>query len=480
MSTFTAWLESDDQYKCVLLEVSVLDTTEKTLYFSSRPFNNSANIYSPVLNGDSITIFERMSLSNGSGTTIGDIELNNADAALDGHLGYVWSMRPCRLYFGDVRWNRSDFQLIFDGITEDIGSRDRDVVNITVRDKLQRLNVPLSETVLGGSTQNKDVLLPLTFGECFNITPLLIDPATLKYQVHNGKIERVIEVRDNGVNVANTANVTAGTFVLTKQNFGLITASVQGDKNITWNTNCADMISYVVQNYGYSDTKFLSSEIDTANFTAYKANNTSALGIYVDSSTTVLDVVSQLAASTGGQLVISQTGKLQLQKIDLSSSPTESITDKDIVLNSLQISQKLQVQGSFRVGYARNWTIQEQLETNLSTKAKNILKKEFREVYAEDSTVKTNYKQLRETERIDTLLLKETDASALANYMLNIYKTPRFVYQMQVVQRFLNVRLGTVVTLTHSRFGLSSGKTGQIIGISRNYGTGLVTLEVLV
>ncbi len=478
--TFASWLNSNEQFRCVLVEVNVLDTTEKTLYFSSRPFQNGATKYIPILKGDSITIQERLSLNSGAGLSIGDIELDNKDGSIDSYLNYVWASRECKVYIGDVRWIRSDFQLIFDGITEDIGTRSRDTLNIKIRDKLQRLDSPMSETVLGGSTPNKEQLLPLCFGEVHNITPLLTNPATLEFQYHQSASEGVIEVRDNGVPVGYTDSPSTGKFTLTATPFGQLTASIQGDKPSTWNTTIAPIIERIVKNYGHTSTRFTASDIDSSNFSNFESANTEKIGIYLDTSETVLSVCSQIASANGAQIIMSRLGKLQLHKIDLSGTPIETITDNDIIASTLFVSQKLPVQGSFRIGYCRNWTVQTPLDTRIVPAHKDMFAKEWYEVKAENSTVKTNYKQLVETERVDTLLLTEADAQSYANDLLALYSVPRFVFSVQVNSRLLEIELGSLITLKSNRFGLNAGSAGQIIGKNINYGKGTITLEILV
>jgi hypothetical protein len=90
-----------------------------------------------------------------------------------------------------------------------------------LRDKLERLNAPISENKLGvyatsswgtAGQKNQDQMRPIIFGEVFNVTPLLIDPITQEYMVTTGSAtqltgltgegdicERIIEIRDNGI-----------------------------------------------------------------------------------------------------------------------------------------------------------------------------------------------------------------------------------------------------------------------------------------
>jgi hypothetical protein len=308
----------------------------------------------------------------------------------------------------------------------------------------------------------------------------LIDSANLKYQFHQSNSEAVIEVRDNGVPVGYVANVISSTFTLNASPFGQITCSVQGDKTAIWNKTCANVITRLTTSFGHSSSRFTLSDIDSSNFNAFNVGNPSPIGLNINQSDTVLNACAEVAQSIGAQITMSKTGLLQLNKIDLSGTPVFTITDKDIIKNSLSLVQKIPVQGSFRVGYCKNYTVQPQLDTRIPAKHKAIFAKEYLEVKAEDSTVKSNYKQLVEVERVDTLLLTETDAQNLANSLLSLWSIPRFIFQMQVIPRFLNAKLGDIVTLQSSRFNLSSGKQSQIIGIQVNYGNGNVQLKVLV
>ena len=215
---FLIWLKSEGALRCVLVEaVAKVSGTETDFYLSSRGYVTGASdtpahtTYLPVISGGCV-INERLSLDGqGASLAFSDIEIDNTNGDLDAWLGYIWRNREVRVYLGDMRWTRADFRLMFDGIIEDLQARDRNVLNLVIRDKLQRLNTPVTETLLGGSTANKDRLIPVLLGECHNIEPLLTNPATLEYQVHGSAMEDFIEVRDNGVVVSVTESVSTGT-----------------------------------------------------------------------------------------------------------------------------------------------------------------------------------------------------------------------------------------------------------------------------
>jgi len=670
---FTAWLSDPTAIRCVLVEavanVSGVDTTR---YLSTKNYADTVGgrIYDPVVNAESVQLIERMSLDASPSMSFGDIEIYNVDGALDTWLLDIWVNKSVTVLVGDVRWLRADFTTIFSGTIDDIDSRSRDTLNIKVRDKLQKLNTPITETTLGGTSINKNELIPLCFGECFNVSPLLSNPATLEYKVHGAAIESIIEVRDNGVPVSHTDTIASGKFTLSSQPFGQVTASVQGSvsgtnlltyseqfNNAAWtppsngatvtannavapdgtttaelindtsttfsqlirqvvvvvndsttytfsiyikkntsryvalwlsftgsitrefvwtydldaitsmqdqvlpaasgvisdagdgwrrltitasntfegNTNlmaslypattglggvsplatgsvlawgaqlessgiaysyaktesspaaniylknAASIIKYLAINYGNPNTRFSFAELDLENLQEFEDANPQHVGIYIDDRDNTLGVCNQIASSVGAQLVMSRLGKLQLLKIELPASGTAfEIDTNDIIENSLSISQKIPVRAAFKVNYDKNWTVQEGLQTGIPEEHKDMYALEWLTVTAQDATVKTNYALDSEPVAVDTMLLTEADATTEATRLLDLYKTPRFVVTFTGTARLVELTLGSPVTITYPRFGMDSGKAGQVIGLSIDWSNLSVKCEVLI
>jgi len=221
---------------CILVEViASIAGVETTLYLSTKGYVSGAadtpanTVYMPAISGG-VQVTEEISLDGSAAMSYGDIELYNVSGERDDWLDYVWSNRTVKVFKGNLEDARSMFTLLFDGVVDDIGSSSRDRINLKIRDKLQRLNCPVSDVKLGGTTSNADTVLPVVFGEVCNITPLLTNPGTLEYQVHNGAIESIIEVRDNGVPLTPvtgfTANLSEGKITLLAAPAGVITCSV--------------------------------------------------------------------------------------------------------------------------------------------------------------------------------------------------------------------------------------------------------------
>lgn len=481
---FILWLKSEGALRCVLVEaVASVSGSETTFYLSSRGYvtagsDTPANtVYKPVITGGCV-INERLSL-DGSGASLAfsDVEIDNNAGDLDAWLGYIWRNREVRVFLGDMRWERTDFRLMFDGVIDDLQSRARNVLNLVIRDKLQRLNTPVTETTLGGSTANKDRLIPVLLGECHNIEPLLTNPATLEYQVHGGAMEDFIEVRDNGVVVSVTESVSTGKFTLSAALKGTITCSAQGDKPSAYSNTVSKLVQRLAT--GYGSDPFDSGDLDATNLSDFDTAHPQPVGVYLTERTNVLAVCQALAASVGAQVVMSATGLLRLIKLGLPASGTAvQVNDTTMVQKTLAISQRVPVRPSVRLGYCKNWTVQDALQTGIPAEHKDLYAKEWLTVTSTDSTVATAYKLSEEAAQEDTYLLKTTDAQTEADRRRDLRKVARTVYTCTNYADVMLAELGNAATLTSGRFGLSAGVSGQIVAIARDLMQARVDLEV--
>lgn len=495
LSEIIEWLKQPDHIRIILVEVSDVKVqgSPTTLYLSSKAFTSSTSdmpantSYDPcIVSGLSFT--ESLSLDGSASIGFGDIEVSNINGERDAWLNYIWSNRSINIYIGDPRWNKEDFYRIFTGVLSDISARDRNSLNLIILDKLERLNKPISEELLGGTGNNKDRVKPLLFGECFNIEPLYISdvPANLEYLVHNGAIERVIEVRDNGVPLVGSSapsiNLANGTITLVKSPAGQITASVQGTKpSGTYTNNIANIIKYIVKTYGQIHSKLSDSDINLTNFSTFASTNTQPVGIYCKDKENILDICQQLASSIGASVCFDSQGLLRLVRLAIPGSGTVyNVTSDDMELNSVSISEKVQVKASVKLGYCKNWTPQTSgMATGIPATHLPVFSRDWYEKSVVDASVNTEYKLYEQAEQEDTLLLRESDATAEANRRNTLWKSPRFIVTATYFSHLLPVELGDVLNITHPRFNLQN-TSGLVIDISRDWVTGRVTIGVLI
>jgi len=514
MLNFQAWLESPSAIRGILIEAGVLKYNGSTwvdtkVYLSNIGYltKDSLTSFLPIIIGGA-KFTESISIDGSLSMSFGDLELANYNGEYDDWLDsskYIWVNKPIQVYYGDPTISSislsdikiNTFEKIFDGIISDIDTRSRDSINIKVRDKLERLNTPITETKIGsygtwaqGQT-NQDSISPIVFGEVFNISPILVDPSTLQYRFNTGVTEGVIEIRDNGVPITPIVNLTTGTFVLTSNSAGAITASIQGIKQSvnltngtilnTYKNSAVNLIALIVLAYGNSISKLTASDLDLTNLATFDSTHTQSVGIPITERVNVLDVCTQLASSIGLQLYFNRYGLLQILKLgQYTTDPIRYITDSDILFHSLEVSSRIPVTAATKLGYCRDYTLQDNLLTNIPPSHKDIFSTEWYTTTIKDEAVKTTYSLYTDPTQKDTLLLSGSEATAEAARLNNMFKVPRTVYKMTCSSKFLSLKLGQEANISHNRYGLTTGKSGQVITVSPNWLNSTVDIEVLI
>ncbi|MGV8870860.1 MAG: hypothetical protein ACOH2S_28450 [Janthinobacterium svalbardensis] len=484
---FLEWLRSPSAIRMVLIEAQVnVAGQEVTRYIASRPYVTGpaevpANTeYLPLASGG-LAFTEQVSLTGEAGLSGGDIELDNGDGALDGWLLDVWRNRAIKAWAGDPSWPRADFRLVFDGIIDDVGSSSRETINLVLRDKLQRLNTPITEVKLGGTTPNKDAILPIPFGECHNVTPLSTDPGTLEYGFLC-PVESSFEVRTNGKPIAVALNDQAGRFNLTTPPYSMaITVSVQGDKGGGYAPRIAPLVQRIATAYGKAADRFTLADLDLPNLAAFDAAHPQLVGLYVADRMNQAQAIQQLAASVGAQALMSRTGQLRLVQIapPAAGVPVQ-IGPEHMKLDSLRPVQRLPVVAAVKIAFDRNYTLQASLTTSIQAAHADLYATEWLTETAVDAVVKARYRLTDDPPQIETCLKTNADAQAEAARRLALNKVQRTIYEFDGEPEMMMLELGQPVVLRDDRFGLQDGVPGVVVLLSHQWLAGRVTVGVLV
>ena len=484
---FLAWLQDPAAARMVLIEAQVnVAGVEVTRHIASRlyttgPADTPANVeYLPLATGG-LAFTEQVSLTGEAGLSGGDIELDNADGALDGWLTDVWSNRAVRVWSGDPAWPRADFRLVFDGIIADVAVSGRELISLTLRDKLQRLNTPITEAKLGGATQNKDAVLPVPFGECHNVSPLATNPATLEYGFLCA-VESIAEVRANGKPVSAATNNATGRFTLiTNPLAQVITASVQGDNVAGYAPRIAPLVQRIATGYGKAADRFTAADLDLVNLAAFDAAHRQLVGLYVADRTNQAQAIQQLAASVGAQAIMSRTGQLRLVQVALPGLgvPVE-IGPDHMRERSLHPVQRLPVVAAVKIAFDRNYTVQASLTTSIPPEHADLYATEWLTETVVDEAVRARYRLSDDPVQVDTCLKTRADAHAEATRRLALNSVPRTIYEFDGEPEMMMLELGQAVTLTDERYGLQDGAPGVVVLLSRYWLTGRVTVGVMV
>lgn len=485
------WLKkTSSARRCVLVEVGVrVGASEVTRYLSDKGYTTKASeapsntLYTPCISGG-VTFTESMSLDGSVTTSAGAIEFNNTDGKLDSWLSDVWKNRSVKVFIGDVLWPRADFYQIFDGVTDKLDSNSRDKFSLIVSDKLQRLNTTVTDTKLGGSSANADKLLPLLFGEQFNVTPLLTNLATHEYQVHAGQINYISEVRDNGVPVNFIPVLAEGKFRLAQAPQGTITCDVQGDAPAGVYTNdVVSIIKRLAKSFGNAQQRLVDADLDLTSLSTFAAANAQPVGLYLTEKANVLECCNKLATSIGARVVVSRTGLVSLVKLHLPQSAAGTIvTADDMLERSLYVSEMSEIVAAVQVGYCRNNTIQNALQTGLPQDqiAMYAEEQEWLTSTQKSDTVATINKLFTNPDMIETQLMTQAAADAEASRLNALWGVQRRVMSYQGMPWLLLESIGNPQTIQHKRFDLAAGQRGQIISTASDWLKATIQMGVLI
>ena len=521
MANISKWLE-EDNHRIVLIDIQYHDGAElKELNFSSHPYvtrndetyvNSLGNTVSDIVYDDIISNIPNIVTKINTSVSIGQIELLNVDGEYDDLIDYAFEGHKIHIYIGDPSWFRSEYILIFDGITRAFTAPSINKLAIEVRDRKEVLEVQMLDQVIDQTFVDAtiaaasfsdtiinafptitwpqsgvipegalDTKAPLLLGKCFNIEPVLIDSANHIYMVHDGPITAVTEVRSNGVVLTPPGggqqyevDIAIGCIRLLVHDRGTqITCDVEGasDRPATANTSytfttnsAASLIEWIILN----KTNLTVSDICYDYFDTYP--NTSELGMYIRTDNTVLNVATDIMNSVGGYLRFSKVTSgvgcsLQIQQLILptdASAPASSLTlyADDIVKNGLSLATIEQPLESMTIGYKKNWTTQDRSSlAGLIAEAGGFEKVNL---YANEYSVKSvtngitdQYPLAENQDIVGTLLYDGTEAQVEVDRRGVIRSSKRFLYRIDSVAAPFTINVGDIITLKHIRYGFT-------------------------
>ena len=388
--------------------------------------------------------------------SISNLVVNNADGSLDSWLDLAWKGWPLRIYIGDPSWVFADFMQIFSGLNGGASSRSSEEIEFTVYDKRAFFSQNIQNNLL---PNNKPI--PLSIGKLFNVSPVIVDAATHKYQVHDGAILSVDDVRESGQSISNyTADLANGTITLTASPSGAITADITGATN----GSLSEMVKWVAKR---SD-KISSTDLDVAQIDSFPSQY--VCGYYARSNKKISQVLTDLVKSAGGNYFFGRDGKMRVFRLaDVSSeTPLLSLTEDDIQEGSFGISRTYYPRYKLSLGYKNNWKVQSEasLVGSVPEDLRELYGEKYSLVTAYNSSVPTDYPLIDDKDDIKTLIFNSADAQTEADYRANLWSVKRRVYTLTCFSYPFLLNIGDVVKITHPRFGFSSGKNAQVISLT--------------
>jgi len=460
--TFDEWikkLDIDIVYNVTLTVKSSSET--KTLYLSTHGDVYNGTYYEPYVVGIPRMARSMQEILFGrSMISWGELVLKNGDGFFDDYINgsttWTFNGQDITIEAGNRDWTVSG--TIFQGKMKDPEVTDTEI-RIPVYDGQKRLEAKIPPNTFSASTNmpssNVGSPIPLCFGYCKNITPVLIDDTTYTYQVHDGQITDVTAAYDDGVPVTIASkDLTNGTFTLSAAPSGFVTCDVSGaTPGGTFLYKVGDIVEYLIKTY--AQPVFDASEIDSTMLTQFNTDVPWEVGIYIDSKTTLLNVLDELVIPVLGAYGIGRDGKFQIWRIDVpgSSSDTE-ITDMEGHDGAFSAEFHPLILWKTSIGYDKNWTVQTTgIGDSVSLDRKEWLKKKYRYTSSEDSTIKNLY-VLAEEKVVDTLLRNSDDADTLASRYLTLFGQKRMIITDKINLQVFGKNLSDDIKYSRDRYNL--------------------------
>lgn len=326
---------------------------------------------------------------------------------------------------------------------------------------------------------------PLSYGKVKQKEAVLIDSSRLIYQIHDRAVQSIDAVYDKGAALTlttdYTVDTTRGLITLLHSPAGQVTADVSGDNVGGFVQTTADVIRRIATRHGgISDP----SGIDTGAFSALNTANSGVMGYSTDvNPINISDALDDIINTVGGYWTFTRTGLLTLGVLQAPSNPINTLTEKDIVFQSLELVEVIDPSKRQRVGYHKIWKTQTpaELATSLSQATIAQYGQDFSYTQSENPSVLTAFPLAADVD-ITTFFNLLSDAQKEATRRQTLYGVQRFVFRVSLTNGLFQYFLGNTIAINYSqgtppagsiinRYSLN-GKQFVIIGITENVSSG--------
>lgn len=514
-SPFSLFIQDPDADLIFLVEVAPGDAVTPggvMLRFSdvgyiTKPSDSPANTpYPPRLNVvlNYQTEVPRPGFQKSAGSvSFGVIEFSNQDGEYDEFISYSWGKRQLDVLAGGKFWvgtpderelEYDEFGLVYRGQVNKISQRSGVIGIILQQSILARLNTNIQTNLYTSAAgDNEDKPKPLCYGECYNVPPPLVDAALYVYQVHDGPINAISAVRDDGnalTSIGDTGGVdlrtrpapgagnyetdiSRGEFRVGSVPGGQITADVQGDKtgSVYVNTTADIVKRIIVDKGGLIDP----DELDGASFQDF--DFTGPIGYYIGMTPrTVLQCVQDIMNPVGW-FTVNRGNQFVIGNFVSPEDETPTGYVSDIQVSGLEDEDAEPPVKSVSVGYKKMWTTQVFSASALPPATQELYSNEYRFANAADASVETVYKDAVDIEHF-SLFVNQSDAQGLADTLLDRLRVKRRLYRIRLERMMFDRRVGEVLSVDVDESNLSGGKNLFVYGIAEVFTERTVDLKL--
>lgn len=434
----------------------------------------------------------------------GEVEINNGDGALDTAVqSYAVDGRNVRVLFGPYMGSYADFSIIADALATG-WETDQDNVRLPLRDWTFVLEQPLQTSLYAGTggAEGGDDLegkpKPLCFGRVRNITPPLVDSTNIIYQVHDGQVLAIDSVFESGAaitldaavgsggDVADysalvSASVSAGHYAtcnaagllkLGASPTGLITADVRGD---VVSNDYVDGVDTVIQRILFQRAGISEARVNRTSFATLATAASGEMGWFVShqSRPSTAAVIDAIVRGVAGFWGAGRDGRVRAGRLPVPEQTTPIYSLNGVSILDLRIESQALPRWRQRVAYKPNWTPgQVDLAASVTAERRQFLTEPERAVASGDTSI-----LVRHPNALDpSVLLSPFEASAsaqtLTDELISLHKQSRSIYRARVPRLSYLFDLGEPLRVTWPRFGLASGQTLILVGLSEDGRTG--------
>jgi hypothetical protein len=422
-----------------------------------------------------------------------EIVLLNTDGGLDALLrDYSIDGRAVRLLVGEAEAAYETFGTVFSGVVETAGITEKNL-RLKCTDGLSKIELPVQENTYagtGGLEGGEDLAgkpKPLCYGAVRNITPPLVDPANLLYQVHDGEINDVTALRDRGIALTKVSGtpspgeyqpITATGFVkLGASPDGEITCDVEGD---TIDAGYTEHPGTILQRVL---SRLLStSDIDTTAFANLYNSIDVSIGIWIGAEPRLAsDVTNEILEAIGAFGGFTRQGIFTIGRVAAASgAPVISLEASEILAVERQpMPESIEpVAWRVQVGWGKNYTLQNDVAELTTDADRTFVSEPVRIVADEDALIKNRHLLARDYGPVPSLYRYESEAQTEAERLLQLWGQRRAQYRVLTYIKGMLADLGSVAEVEYPRHTLLNGASGRVVGQSIRGGR--VELRVIV
>jgi hypothetical protein len=439
--------------------------------------------------------------------SVGQIQLANADGGLDSIVGgYSIGGRSVRLRYGPARGDFGAFALILDAFAQGWESTHQSV-QLRLLSTASFLSTPLqprSYPGTGGSDGDPTLTgraIPSLWGQCFNITPVLLNRDQWVYQVHDGPIYAIDAVKERGLPFIADGDVpdyatlrltpvagghyrTCLALGLVKLGLGVagpagpITMDVRGDAS---SGGYVDTTGEILLRMALGRARIDGGLVNRESFLALPRGR---IGYYADGANQLLvssafdELLRAVSAYYGTSRGAALCANAPRAPTEVSSRRLD--LDRNSILDLEDVGVQQPPRWSQGATYGRNWTPMSASDVSeaLDSATRQRLQTAALSVRRLAGEVQQRDRSAIEGGTIETFFVEESPADELCAAILTLFRETRRRFRVSVPRTGYIVDLNQTVRVTYPRFGFEAGRNFLVVGVRDKGAQGLIDLTV--